>query len=70
VASEAKRLRFDGYRGSITGFGLPATEHGDIAEITDPDYPERAGRYSIDKVIKTWGVGGSRRQSFIGPKAG
>jgi hypothetical protein len=68
-AFEAKRLRFDGYRGHITGFGLPATEHGDIAELTDPDFPERAGQYSIDKVVKTWGVGGSRRQTFLGPKA-
>jgi hypothetical protein len=69
VASEAKRLRFDGYRGSVTSFGVPATEHGDIALITDPAYPERAGRYSIDKVVKTFGVGGSRRITTLGPKA-
>jgi hypothetical protein len=69
VASEAKRLRFDGYRGSLTGFGLPATEHGDIAQIADPDYPEREGQYAIDKVLKTFGVNGSRRINYIGPKA-
>jgi hypothetical protein len=69
VASEAKRLRFDGYRGSLTGFGLPATEHGDIVHLTDPDYPEREGEYYIDKVVKTFGVGGSRRITSIGPKA-
>jgi hypothetical protein len=68
VASEAKRLRFDGYRGSLTSFGLPAAEHGDSAHLTDPDYPEREGEYSITKVVKTFGVGGSRRVISLGPK--
>jgi hypothetical protein len=69
VKSEAARLRFDGYRGGFTSFGLPAAEHGDVAVLTDPDYPERAGSYFIDEVEKTFGVGGSRRIIKIGPKA-
>jgi hypothetical protein len=69
VQSEAKRLRFDGYRGGFTSFGNPPAEHGDIAVLSDPDYPERAGRYFIDEVVKTFGVGGSRRQIKLGPKA-
>lgn len=69
VQAEAKRLRFDGYRGGLTSFGLPAAEHGDIAVLTDPDYPERSGSYFIDEVVKTFGVGGSRREIKLGPKA-
>lgn len=66
---ELARLRFDGYRGTITTFGLPAVEHGDVVEIRDPDYPERTGRFSVDKVSKSFGTGGSRRVLTLGPKA-
>jgi hypothetical protein len=69
VNQEAARLRFDGYRGGLTGFGVPLAEHGDIATITDPDYPERAGAYYIDAVTKIFGVNGSRRKLKLGPKA-
>ena len=69
VEKEAARLQFDGYRGGLTSFGLPAAEHGDIATITDPDYPERAGSYYIDSVTKSFGVNGSRRKLKLGPKA-
>jgi hypothetical protein len=66
---ELKRLKFDGYRGSLSAFGVPAVEHGDIAQITDPDYPERSGSYYIDAVTKSFGVGGNRRKVTLGPKA-
>jgi hypothetical protein len=69
VRQEAQRLRYSGYRGSLLSFGVPAAEHGDIAVISDPDYPERAGEYFIDGVSKTFGVGGSRRKLLIGPLA-
>ena len=69
VALEAGRLRFDGYRGGLTSFNLPTAEHGDIATITDPDYPERGGSYYIDSVSKTFGVNGSRRKLKLGPLA-
>jgi hypothetical protein len=69
VQQEAARLRFDGYRGGLTSFGIPTAEHGDVAIITDPDYPERAGAYYIDSVTKTFGVNGSRRKLKLGPKA-
>jgi hypothetical protein len=66
---ELARLRFDGYRGTITTFGLPAVEHGDVVEIRDPDYPERTGRFAADKVSKSFGTSGSRRVITLGPKA-
>ena len=69
VQQEADRLQFDGYRGGLTSFGVPTAEHGDIAVLSDSDYPERAGRYYIDSVTKTFGVNGSRRKLKLGPKA-
>ncbi|RZK31036.1 MAG: hypothetical protein EOO63_05165 [Hymenobacter sp.] len=67
--AEIARLRFDGYRGTVTSFGVPAVEHGDVVEIRDPDYPERAGQFSVDKVSKSFGTRGSRRVITLGPKA-
>lgn len=69
VKSQAARLRYDGYRGGLLSFGLPTAEHGDVAVLTDPEYPERAGSYFIDEVEKTFGVNGSRRKIKLGPKA-
>ncbi|MDF7813604.1 hypothetical protein [Hymenobacter sp. YC55] len=66
---ELARLRFDGYRGSLTTFGIPHIEHGDVVLIQDPDYPEREGAFSVDKVSKSFGIGGSRRLITLGPKA-
>lgn len=66
---DLKRLRYDGYRGSLSGFGLPFARHGDIAVIRDNDYPERAGKYYIDKTVTTFGVNGFRREVHLGVKA-
>jgi len=67
--AELKRLRFDGYRGTVTTFGIPLVEHGDVVTIQDGDYPERAGDFAVDKVSKSFGTGGSRRTLTLGPKA-
>lgn len=70
LTRQAAQLQFDGYRGGLTSFNLPTADHGDIALVSDPDYPERSGSYYIDSVKKTWGVNGSRRILKLGPKAG
>lgn len=44
------KLVYDGYTGTITGFGMPRTRAGDALEIRDKWEPERAGRYLIEKV--------------------
>jgi len=64
--SELNRLQYDGYKGTITGFGVPSAEHNDIAVVVDPEYPEREGAYMIDSVKKTFGTGGYRRQITLG----
>ena len=68
--SELNRLQFDGYKGSITGFGRPLARHNDIAVVMSPEYPERDGEYMIDEVKTTFGMGGFRRQLSLGVKVG
>jgi phage protein D len=48
-----KKIKFDGYTGSITGFGSPRTHAGDALSVIDelePDRRYRDGKYLIEKV--------------------
>lgn len=45
-----KSLCFDGYTGSITGFGTPRTKAGDTLVIKDKEEPDRAGSYLVEAV--------------------
>jgi len=66
--AELLRLQYDGYKGTLTGFGEPCAEHNDIAVVTDPEWPERQGAYMVDGVKKTFGTSGYRRQLALGAK--
>lgn len=67
---ELDRLKFDGYRGTLTGFGIPFVEHGYTATIINPNNPDRNGNYYVNSVITTLDDKGAiRRVSKIGPKA-
>lgn len=43
---------FDGYEGTIEGFGFPRTQAGDTVKLTDPNYPDehRNGMYLLESV--------------------
>lgn len=58
-------LNFDGFRGSISGFGLVKTEAGDSLELVDFEYPERNGTYLIEKVIKKYDSNGIERDNTL-----
>ena len=45
---------YDGYTGTITGFGLPRTHAGDALVIEDKAEPDRSGKYLIEKVVITY----------------
>lgn len=45
---------YDGYSGSITGFGVPRTHAGDALAIDNKANPERIGKYLIEKVDITY----------------
>lgn len=55
------RLRNNGIRGSFTAFGAPKVEHGDNAILIDNKFPEREGKYKIQRVETSFGVGGFRQ---------
>lgn len=58
---EIERLRYTGYRGTLTIFGQPFVQHGDVVTITDPFYPERDGSYLVKSVKTSFGDGGYRQ---------
>lgn len=65
---EAKRLRYEGYRGDFETFGAPYLQHSDIADLNSIEYPERAGSYLIDETKVRFGMQGFRRSIKLGPK--
>jgi hypothetical protein len=60
VNAEISSLKYEGYKGSFKTFGLPESEPGDIAVLTDPLDPEHDGSYLIEAVDITFGTGGYR----------
>ncbi len=58
---EVKRLRYTGYRGSLTVFGEPFIQHGDAVNLTDPMYPGRDGSYLVKKVTRNFDENGYRQ---------
>ena len=64
--AELKKYSRDGYEGTIETFLLPYAEPCMVAELVDPVYSERDGRYHITAVETTFGTGGARRKVSIG----
>lgn len=50
VEKEAEKFMFDGYRGSITIFGLPFVQHGDLVELENKEQSDKTGRYWVDAI--------------------
>lgn len=44
------RLRYEGFRGSFTTFGLPKVKHGDSVELINDILPEQKGTYLVKEV--------------------
>ena len=65
---ELEKYKYEGYRGNITGFGVPFPVHTGTVNLKDGNYPDRAGRYVVDKVQTVWGRNGFRRVVTIGKK--
>ena len=66
--SEIKRLKYTGYRGSFTTFGVPVVNHGDVVALSDPEYPERDGSYLVKSVSTSFGSGGYRQSITLDTK--
>lgn len=65
---ELKKYRFTGYKGSFKTFLLPVCRVGNVADIVDPNFPERGGKYLIEKITVSYGEGGGRRKVTPGLK--
>lgn len=67
---EIDDLKYDGFRGSFTGFHLPICHHGDITELQDDLFKERNGSYYIDGVTLRFGYNtGIKRDIELGKLA-
>lgn len=66
--ADLKRYKYEGYRGTITTFGIPYVQHGETVEIFDPRYTERRGLYLVDKVTTNYSTSGFRRELEISIK--
>lgn len=53
--AEYKRVCFDGFEGSVTGFGVPLTKAGDALRLISKREPERNGKYLIESVTVRYG---------------
>lgn len=69
ATTEIDKLKYDGYRGKFTVFGIPAVEVGDIIDLKDDEYPERAGMFWVDAIEIKAGFGiGIRQEITLGAK--
>lgn len=66
--NDMKKLRYSGYKGDMTTFLLPNVEPGNVGVIQDNDWPERDGKYIVEKVTTTYGSQGARRKINLGLK--
>lgn len=67
---ELARLKYDGYRGTLTSFGLPYVQHGYTANIVNLQNSDRNGDYYVDRVVtEFYNQGAIRRIVTIGRKA-
>jgi hypothetical protein len=66
--AEIKRFNVDGYRGTITTFGIPHVKHGDVVVLKDARYPERESSNLVDSVTTSWGEVYFKRVCEVGPK--
>jgi hypothetical protein len=63
--SRLKQYTYNGYTGSITGFGIPRVNAGDSIEITDQESWDRTGTYLVEKVGISYSDSGFERESTI-----
>lgn len=56
------KLKYEGWRGNFSSFGLPYVQHGQAVTLKDEVIPERTGTYLVKGVIVRFGMGGFRRE--------
>ncbi len=56
------KMKYEGWHGSFTSFGIPYVQHGQAVKLQDDIIPERTGTYLIKSVKVKFGMGGFRRE--------
>lgn len=59
---------FSGYEGGFQAWFLPLVSKSDTADISDPNDPDRNGKYFIKSVVTTCSNGGITRKITLGKK--
>ena len=66
IASEyVDKFKYNGFRGSMTIFGVPQVKHGDAVEIDNPSIPDQSGTYLVRQVKTSHGTSGSRQEIYL-----
>lgn len=66
--AEMRKLKYDGFEGSVKSFLIPFSTNGMTAVIKDKEHPNREGKYFIKKVVTSFGNNGARREISISNK--
>ena len=63
-----KKVCYDGFEGSVLGWGIPRVHAGDALEFQSKKHPERNGAYLAEQVVIRYSENGFERQCKIGFK--
>ncbi|WP_061215768.1 hypothetical protein [Leptospira santarosai] len=55
-----------GFNGKFVTFGYPSVTHSQVIHVIDPEEPSRTAKTFVNKVTKTFGIGGYRQEIFPG----
>lgn len=70
IEKEVKRLyelhKKEGFEGTFKIYGIPSIQHGEKVAISSTLYPERRGKYYVDRVVKKLSSDGYRQEIEIG----
>lgn len=64
--AECRRLSFDGYEGSFTGWLVPYVRPTDTVRLIDKDYPAKDGNYYVTGTETTYSSSGGVRKIKLG----
>ena len=66
IARQLAQLEnFSGYKGSVMAFLEPHFEKSMVAEVLDPEFPDRNGKYFVETVEGSFGTGGGRQKLIL-----
>lgn len=63
-----RKYTYEGYTGTVVGFGKPLVHAGDSIRIINPVHPEREGTYLTEKTIISYDDASLQRESHISYK--